>query len=84
MPVSIMTAYFSTTLTDLADKYTTKTYWICFAVIMCITFLFLLVFGQVSGTVEGKPVYRTLRQIAWSAITLRFNEMTGRRGGRRR
>ncbi len=65
MPVSIMTAYFSTQLSDLANRYTTKTYWICFTVIMTLSFLFLMVFGLVSGTLEGKPIYRSLMQTVW-------------------
>ncbi len=62
MPVSIMTGYFSTQLSDLANKYTVETYWICFGVIMALSFVFLALFGLVSGTVEGKPIYRTLTQ----------------------
>ena len=81
MPVSIMTAYFSTTLTDLADRYTIKTYWVCFAVIMFITFLFLLVFGQASGTVEGKPIYRTLSQIAWDTVRLKLSSRSLKKRG---
>ena len=72
MPVSIMTAYFSTTLKDLDGKYSIATYWVCFGVIMVVTFLFLLVFGKVSGTVEGSPIYRTLTQVTVDALRLRF------------
>ncbi|KAL6718069.1 hypothetical protein ACLMJK_004154 [Lecanora helva] len=68
MPVSIMTAYFSTTLIGVSDQYSIRTYWICFAVIMIVTFLLLLMFGQISGTVEGKPIYRTLEQTAYEAL----------------
>ena len=57
MPVSLMTAYFSTQLHDLENLYSVKTYWICFAVIATLSFLFLLIFGYASGTLEGKPVY---------------------------
>ena len=57
MPVSLMTAYFSTQLHNLENLYTIRTYWICFAVIATLSFLFLLIFGYASGTLEGKPVY---------------------------
>ena len=68
MPVSIMTAYFSTQLIGLTDRYSITTYWISFAVIMTVTFILLLIFGQLSGTVEGKPIYRTLEQTAYEAV----------------
>lgn len=58
LPVSIMTGYFSTDLKD--TNFTSKTYWICFAVIMSLSLLFLLVFGVVSGTMESKIIYEPL------------------------
>ena len=72
MPVSIMTAYFSTQLTDLVGKYTIQTYWICFAVIIGVTFLLLLAYGLISNTVEGKPIYDSLEKIAWNAVRGRW------------
>ena len=63
MPVSLMTAYFSVEIDDLEGLYTAATYWISFAVIITLSFVFLLVFGYVSGTVEGKPIYRSFTQI---------------------
>ncbi|KAF6234413.1 hypothetical protein HO173_007446 [Letharia columbiana] len=62
MPVSLMTAYFSTQLSDLANLYTIKTYWICFVVIMSLSFVGLALFGVASGTLEGKPIYRSFTQ----------------------
>ncbi|CAF9940867.1 MAG: hypothetical protein ALECFALPRED_008890, partial [Alectoria fallacina] len=62
MPVSLMTAYFSTQLSDLTNLYTIKTYWICFAVIMSLSLVGLVFFGLASGTLEGKPIYRSLTQ----------------------
>ena len=62
MPVSLMTAYFSTQLSDLANIYSIKTYWICFAVIMSLSFVGLALFGVASGTLEGKPIYRSFTQ----------------------
>jgi len=62
MPVSLMTGYFSTQLINIAGSYTIKTYWISFAVIMALSFIFLMIFGALSNTLEGKPIYRTLTQ----------------------
>ena len=62
MPVSLMTGYFSVQIADLDGVYTAKTYWVCFVVIMTLSFVFLLVFGVLSGTLEGKPIYRSLTQ----------------------
>ncbi len=59
MPVSLMTAYFSTQIPDLQSIYTAKTYWVSFIVIMTLSFLFLFVFGRFSGTLEGGPIYRS-------------------------
>ena len=67
MPVSLMTGYFSTQLDDLASTYTIKTYWICFAVIMTLSFIFLVIFGVLSGTLEGKPIYRSLTETVLDA-----------------
>ena len=62
MPVSLMTAYFSVQIDDLEGVYTARTYWICFAVIMSLSFLFLVAFGQLSGTLEGRPIYRSFTE----------------------
>ena len=62
MPVSLMTAYFSVQVKGLANAYDSKTYWTCFAVIMSLSFVFLIIFGKLSGTLEGKPVYRSMSQ----------------------
>lgn len=82
MPASLMTGYFSTQLKDLATAYTIKTYWICFAVIMALSFIFLLVFGALSGTLEGKPIYRSLTQTMVDAAKGRWRTRRdrGRKG----
>ncbi|KAH8663112.1 hypothetical protein BGZ60DRAFT_412784 [Tricladium varicosporioides] len=46
LPVNLMTAYFSTQIKGIQDIYTMKDYWYSFAVIMCISFLFLFFFGK--------------------------------------
>ena len=73
MPVSLMTAYFSTQLHDLENLYSIKTYWICFAVIGTLSFLFLFFFGLASGTLEGKPVYTSFSRLLLDAGTGSFS-----------
>ena len=60
MPVSLMTAYFSVQIDDLQGVYTSKTYWSCFGVIMALSLIFLVIFGKLSDTLEGKPIYETM------------------------
>lgn len=79
MPVSLMTAYFSTQLLDMVNKYTIKTYWICFAVIMLLSVLSLVVFGAASGTLEGKPIYRSLTRTVWDSALGRVNARSFRK-----
>ena len=63
MPVSLMTAYFSTQIVELQHTFTVVSYWISFGVIFVLSFVFLIVFGRLSDTVEGKPIYRSLTRI---------------------
>ncbi|KAG8533391.1 uncharacterized protein KY384_002174 [Bacidia gigantensis] len=60
MPVSLMTGYFSVQIEDLTGVYTARTYWVCFAVIMSLSFFFLLVFGVISHTLEGGMIYKSI------------------------
>jgi hypothetical protein len=65
IPVSLMSAYFTVPFDGLS--YTPATYWTAFAVILGLSFLTLVVFGQLSGTQEGKPVYRSLTRVGFEA-----------------
>ena len=60
LPVSLMTGYFSVSIPDLTGVYTAKTYWLSFLVIVSLSFIFLLLFGIASDTVEGRTVYKSL------------------------
>ncbi|KAL5333447.1 hypothetical protein BJX70DRAFT_380873 [Aspergillus crustosus] len=60
LPVSLMTAYFSTELSGVKGVYTQAQYWVAFAVIIILSVILLMLFGIVSDTVEGKPVYRSI------------------------
>jgi len=77
MPVSLMTGYFSVQIADLTGKYTSTTYWVAFAVIMTLSFVFLVVFGKLSGTVEGKAIYRSCTQLF---LTKSRSKISARRG----
>ncbi|KAI9728680.1 MAG: hypothetical protein M1828_002786 [Chrysothrix sp. TS-e1954] len=74
LPVSLMTAYFSTTLTGV--NFTVAKYWISFAVIIVFSFAALLVFGQVSGTIEGKMVYRSVGRAMWDKTGKRLMRLS--------
>jgi len=60
LPVSLMTAYFSTQIQDLQSTFTTRSYWISFAVVMLLSLGLLTLFGYASGTVEGRVIYRSV------------------------
>ncbi|KAJ5204496.1 uncharacterized protein N7498_005375 [Penicillium cinerascens] len=60
LPVSLMTAYFSTELQGFQGGYTMVEYWASFAVIFVVSILLLMLFGVASDTVEGKTIYRSL------------------------
>ena len=46
LPVSLMTSYFSTQISDIQGVYTIKEYWIVFAVMMSISFMGLFFFSR--------------------------------------
>lgn len=58
LPVSLMTGYFSIQMVQ--NRYTLATYWGSFGVIMGVSLLFLVVFGGLSGTLEGRPIYKSM------------------------
>ncbi|KAF2495997.1 hypothetical protein BU16DRAFT_617511 [Lophium mytilinum] len=61
IPISLMTAYFSTQLEGVV--FTLKSYWVSFAVIFGLSAVALVIFSFASGTTEGKLVYRPLTRI---------------------
>jgi Mg2+ and Co2+ transporter CorA len=60
LPVSLMTGYFSTELAGVKGVYTQVQYWVAFAVIIVLSIVLLALFGWISDTVEGKPIYRSM------------------------
>jgi len=46
LPVSFLTSYFSTQITDLQDTFTASNYWHAFAIIMSLSFLALFFFSR--------------------------------------
>jgi hypothetical protein len=68
IPVSLMSTYFSVPIDGFnvsGEGYSLAAYWVSFAVIFFISLIVLVVFGQVSGTQEGKPVYQSLTKAAF-------------------
>lgn len=63
MPVSLMTAFFSTQIVNV--KFTLRDYWISFSVILGSSFLALAIFSFVSGTMEGKMIHKPLSRIVF-------------------
>jgi len=79
-----MTAYFSIQIVDLQGIYTHVTYWVCFAVILSLSIIFLLVFGKLSGTQEGKPIYQSLTRVFYDKSKALYDSKTNaRRAGTR-
>jgi len=70
LPVSLLTAYFSTQIVDLQGTYTAKTYWISFLVVVLLSVTVLLVYGIASDTVEGKTIYQSLARTLFDASKL--------------
>jgi Mg2+ and Co2+ transporter CorA len=72
LPVSLMTGYFSVQIQDLQGVYTHKTYWVCFAILMFLSIMYLFVFGWISGIVEGNATYQPLSKKFWAASMKAF------------
>ena len=62
LPVSLMSAYFAVPFVE--TQYNATDYWVAFAVIFALSFLGLVIFGQLSGTQESKPIYTSLTTAA--------------------
>jgi hypothetical protein len=60
LPVSLMTAYFSTQIQDLQPTFTARAYWISFTVLLVLSVSLLALFGYASDTVEGRTIYQSL------------------------
>jgi len=63
IPISLLIAYFSTQLEGVV--FTLKSFWVSFAVILVLSAVALVIFSFVSGTIEGKLVYRPLTRICF-------------------
>ena len=79
MPVSLMTGYFSTQISELEGVYTATTYWVCFAVIVTLSFLFLVVFGVISHTLEGGVIYQSITDASLAVPKKAYEIAKGRR-----
>ena len=55
-----MSAYFAIPIVGVGDQYTLTDFWASFAVVFGVSFIALVAFGQLSGTQEGGPIYKSL------------------------
>ncbi|KAJ5588563.1 hypothetical protein N7537_011241 [Penicillium hordei] len=78
LPVSLMSAYFSTELIGVKNGYTKAQYWVSFAVIFVTTILLLTVFGYASDTVEGSEGF-----LATDNMGITFSRLFDRLWGRK-
>ena len=63
-----MSTYFTVPINGFnasGNGYSLGAYWISFGVILFLSFITLVVFGKLSGTQEGKPVYQSLTSAAY-------------------
>ncbi|KAJ5382585.1 hypothetical protein N7517_000496 [Penicillium concentricum] len=78
LPVSLMSAYFSTELIGVKNGYTKTDYWVSFAVIFIASILLLTVFGYASDTMEGSEGY-----LATDNMGITFSRLFDRLWGRK-
>ncbi|GAB7364389.1 hypothetical protein MBLNU230_g4932t1 [Neophaeotheca triangularis] len=62
LPVSFVSGYFSINFDE--SRYTIPEYWVSFAVIFVLSWASLFVFGALSGTMETRVIWRSLRGCA--------------------
>lgn len=70
MPASLMTAIFSTNVKGLENAYNAKTYWVSFAIVIFLSLILLAVFGKLSDTLEGKPIYKSMTQTFYDQVKM--------------
>ncbi|KAK4861932.1 hypothetical protein LT330_003070 [Penicillium expansum] len=78
LPVSLMSAYFSTELVGVKNGYTKTQYWVSFTVIFIASILLLTVFGYASDTVEGSEGF-----LATDNMGITFSRLFDRLWGRK-
>ena len=77
IPVSLMSTYFAVPLSTrdgTGVSYSVVTYWSSFTVLFVLSMIGLIVFGQLSGTQEGRPIYQSLTRagyLAWRRVFAR-------------
>jgi hypothetical protein len=59
LPLSLLTAYFSMQIGNIETRYSLTTYWVSFAVISVLMLTLLIVYGLMTGTLEGEVLYRS-------------------------
>lgn len=81
LPVSLMTAYFSTDLKGVKGHYTQGEYWVSFGVILFVSIVILALFGLVSDTLEGRTIYQSMESAFYSLFREKAKGLSGRRRG---
>ena len=66
LPVSLMTAYFSTDLVN--QNYTVETYWVAFLGVFVTSWFVLLGFGVISGSMESWRFYPPMKRMAMKVL----------------
>lgn len=79
LPVSLATAIFSIPTDGMLGADRVGSYSITVAIVLLMSFLGLVLFGRLSGTQEGKTIYRSLTRSAlesWKrTVSRKKNEM---------
>lgn len=73
LPVSLMTGYFSVSFGDTVT-FSLAAYWAAFAIIFGLSFISLVLFGKLSGTVEGNMVYKSVGRAMWELSKRLFGQ----------
>ena len=72
LPVTFMSAYFSTSLQN--QNYTVEQYWVAFTVVFALSWVALLGFGVMSGTMESWRFYPPIKEFVQKHVA-KFGRM---------
>lgn len=81
LPVSLMTAYFSTELKGVKGGYTQVDYWASFGVILFVSIVALALFGVASDTLEGRTIYQSMVKAYFMIFREKAKGFSSRRRG---
>lgn len=81
LPVSLMTAYFSTELKGVKGGYSKVDYWASFGVILFVSIVALALFGVASDTLEGRTIYQSMVKAFFRVFQEKAKGLSNRRRG---